>query len=131
MSHLAPEEGAAPACIGSTSPFANLHDMSGSVEEFTDECILWPCHCPSDIAELNCLIRGGGFSSIASELTCGSYASFSTIQAEPTVGFRCCKDLPWSGRYLGSTAARLRLPALTPLDMIAHPPRRRIAQPRP
>lgn len=71
---------------GSTAPWESIHDMSGSVSEWTD-------HCQGD-APVGCLTRGGGFLDDRPEwLTCSDMALIQFRETHANIGFRFCKDL--------------------------------------
>ena len=73
-------------CRGEGAPYNGLLGMSGSVDEWTDECRM-------DGAAYTCLTRGGNFASIADYLGCDFGGGGGIPLANPTTGFRCCKDL--------------------------------------
>jgi len=73
-------------CRGSRAPFDTISDMSGSVWEMTDECLVWN-------GQVECAARGGGRSTV-DKLSCRSWSVQSTAQSMDGLGFRCCKDLP-------------------------------------
>ncbi len=64
--------------------------MSGSVSEFTDECMIDPT-TPGDTTI--CATRGGGVYGEAAQLSCKYYATGSVSQYTDSIGFRCCNDL--------------------------------------
>jgi formylglycine-generating enzyme required for sulfatase activity len=72
------EVGAWPGCKGSAPPFSGVFDMSGSVVEFTDECMWWG-------NQFGCSIRGGSFGGRESDLTC---AAGGALRADVPGGVR-------------------------------------------
>jgi formylglycine-generating enzyme required for sulfatase activity len=78
--------GTSPECRGTAAPYSSILDLSGSVMEFTDECV-------SSYGYV-CAVRGGGKTSPESKLRCASYGTVNLGQTFDSMGFRCCKDLP-------------------------------------
>lgn len=78
--------GTSPACRGTSPPYSSILDLSGSVEELTDEC--------AQGIDYLCATRGGGKVSPAQELTCALTGGVMVGQHSEDMGFRCCKDLP-------------------------------------
>ncbi len=84
--------GAWPRCKGTTAPYSQLLDMSGSVEEFTDECLVFTDY--SGYSSFLCAVRGGYFLLPPDRLTCPEQGVVYTLDSRSYRGFRCCKDLP-------------------------------------
>jgi formylglycine-generating enzyme required for sulfatase activity len=86
--------GARPGCHGAQQPWSSLRDLSGSVAEMTDECVLWTDPAKSDDKPtLTCAQRGGSVVQEKSWLGCALAGTTSPYTAYPDLGFRCCKDL--------------------------------------
>jgi hypothetical protein len=68
--------GTATSCVGG---FPGLFDLSGNVAEWEDSCDAQGCQ-----------VRGGGFGSMETELTCSATRSESATAAMADVGVRCC-----------------------------------------
>jgi sulfatase modifying factor 1 len=72
-------------CHGTTAPWDAIHDMSGSVAEWTDRCQ------PNGSG---CLTRGGSYLDDTPErLACAELTFVYYRMFHPDLGFRCCKDL--------------------------------------
>jgi formylglycine-generating enzyme required for sulfatase activity len=78
-------------CHGTADPYSGLRDLSGSVMEFTDECMV-DTTTPGQV--LICGARGGGFLDLAGGLDCNLHAAYAQQSYGEDKGFRCCKDLP-------------------------------------
>lgn len=74
-------------CRGGAAPYSNIADLSGSVDEFTDECLVHP-----ESGTL-CAIRGGNLATDSAGLTCANYGAVTRGREEEILGVRCCKDL--------------------------------------
>jgi sulfatase modifying factor 1 len=77
------------ACHGSMAPWDSIHDMSGSVAEWTD-------HCSGDASVgIGCLARGGGMlDNSPDSLACSNELGLTFYRSTRSdTGFRCCKDL--------------------------------------
>jgi formylglycine-generating enzyme required for sulfatase activity len=72
-----------PDCRG---PFGNLHNLSGNVFEWTNECEL------GNGADDLCRRRGGSFFSAEELLRCDAGSSRSRDYVDHYTGFRCCHD---------------------------------------
>ena len=81
--------GASPGCRGSTEPYSSIVDLSGSVQEFTDECML---DTTGPLTIEVCIARGGSRWTSSDLMGCRPYASVSRDRSEESFGFRCCKD---------------------------------------
>jgi formylglycine-generating enzyme required for sulfatase activity len=81
--------GSYPQCRGSSAPWNGVIDMSGSVAEFTDECVT--IQTPNG-PQPSCVVRSGSYRHTGESLTCAYYGTATT--ASENYGFRCCKDLP-------------------------------------
>jgi hypothetical protein len=78
--------GSATACVGG---YAGLHDMSGNLQEWEDNCVTMPGQQPS--TQDFCKARGGSFSDTASGTTCGAQSQSKRRSASDAfTGFRCC-----------------------------------------
>jgi Sulfatase-modifying factor enzyme 1 len=78
--------GAATACVGG---YAGLHDMSGNVMEWEDNCVTMPGQQPS--TQDTCKARGGAYSDNFNATACTSMsASKKRSASDPQTGFRCC-----------------------------------------
>jgi hypothetical protein len=78
--------GAFPFCVGG---FPGLHDMSGNVQEWEDNCSV-----VGTAASLKdtCKMRGGGYADGSSGVTCGAMTvTRKRSQADSATGFRCCR----------------------------------------
>ena len=84
--------GARAGCRGSTAPFSDIRDLSGSVTEMTDECRWWQDSSPAG-GSWQCALRGGGRSP-QEQLSCKDYGPDIREWFDMGTGFRCCKDLP-------------------------------------
>ncbi|MFO0569192.1 MAG: SUMF1/EgtB/PvdO family nonheme iron enzyme [Polyangiaceae bacterium] len=76
-------------CRGSGSAYSSIFDMSGSVFEHTDECLL-DTTSPGPVWV--CAMRGGAYDTFAELMNCKSYATGSRERAQQDIGFRCCAD---------------------------------------
>jgi formylglycine-generating enzyme required for sulfatase activity len=72
-------------------PYSSVYDLSGSVAEFTDECVV---DNTGPGPAMYCAARGGDYGATAPGLRCDFYVPLALYRVEETVGFRCCKDLP-------------------------------------
>ncbi len=78
--------GSATACVGG---YAGLHDMSGNVEEWEDNCITMAGQQPS--TQDQCRPRGGAYNDSQTGTSCGSMSAQKRRSAsDSTTGFRCC-----------------------------------------
>lgn len=84
--------GARAGCRGSTAPFSDIRDLSGSIVELTDECLWWQDSSPAG-GSWKCAGRGGGISP-EDQLSCRWYSPMQRGDYNMGTGFRCCKDLP-------------------------------------
>jgi formylglycine-generating enzyme required for sulfatase activity len=82
--------GSMPACVGTSSPFDAVFDMSGNAWEWEDSC--------SGAAGQNdlCRVRGGGTHASSDIVSCGMDYLAKREATFRTVGIRCC-----SGRKAG------------------------------
>jgi formylglycine-generating enzyme required for sulfatase activity len=70
---------------GCTGGYDGLHDMSGSVWEWTNAC-------DSNAADSFCHAEGGGFDSRPDELACAGTRPWTRTSAATNIGIRCCQD---------------------------------------
>ena len=77
------------ACVGTAGPFASLVDLSGSVQEWTDECT-W--HATAEGGGWLCAVRGGDYLSDAAGLACRLTNRRNIGAASAHFGFRCCSE---------------------------------------
>jgi hypothetical protein len=77
--------GSAVGCVGG---FPGLHDMSGNVQEWEDNCSTMAGQQPS--LSDNCRVRGGGFNDTQLAVTCASGSTRKRNQGDSATGFRCC-----------------------------------------
>lgn len=77
--------GSLASCVGGVS---GLHDMSGNVFEWENNC-LFDTGTP---ANSTCSYRGGGYASSQDALACTEASSIVIGTSLPTIGFRCCAD---------------------------------------
>lgn len=63
--------------------YPKLFDMSGNVGEWGDAC---------DVDAGKCLVRGGGFTELASQLACSGVDGIPRLTPGVSFGFRCCAD---------------------------------------
>jgi formylglycine-generating enzyme required for sulfatase activity len=79
--------GSASACVGG---YAGLHDMSGNVQEWEDNCVTMVGQQPS--TQDFCRPRGGAYNdNLSSSTACGAIAQSKKRSASDAVtGFRCC-----------------------------------------
>lgn len=69
------------SCIGDISPFDQIHDMSGGVNEWLDECL-----------DLKCVEASGAIAD-SNALRCDALGVRGITSQFGDLGFRCCKDL--------------------------------------
>jgi len=75
-------------CVGAVDPFSQVHDLSGSVWELTNEC---GDTGASGVSK--CTVRGGYYAGGVDDLSCRSYgAAYRMGPRRQTIGFRCCGD---------------------------------------
>jgi len=79
--------GTIASCVTSQPGFAGVHDLSGNVWEWEDNC---------NASLASCRIRGGSFANTSDTgaLTCGSGTYTVNVRewTAATVGFRCCSE---------------------------------------
>jgi formylglycine-generating enzyme required for sulfatase activity len=80
---LAPAGGIA-SCVGNTSPYDQVYDMSGNAWEWEDSC------AGSAGAPDLCRVRGGGQHSSSAEVSCSMDYLAKREATFRTVGVRCC-----------------------------------------
>ncbi|MBI5534985.1 MAG: SUMF1/EgtB/PvdO family nonheme iron enzyme [Deltaproteobacteria bacterium] len=85
----AQDVGSFPQCKGTGSPYSSIFDMSGSVEEWTDECE-WTKTPNGEY--LRCASRGGDYLALPQQVACTSHAGSGTGMTDALIGFRCCKE---------------------------------------
>jgi sulfatase modifying factor 1 len=77
------------ACHGTTWPFDQILNMSGSVYEWDDSCV-------PDGFTVDCRIRGGSYldnpKNAADVLKCGRAAAGQVMDTSAGTGIRCCAD---------------------------------------
>jgi formylglycine-generating enzyme required for sulfatase activity len=81
--HGTQDVGSLPTCQGGA---AGLFDMSGNVDEWTDECTAYSGPPESQ----NCIRRGGAYWASPSGLMCGAKFVDLRGRLDPGLGFRCC-----------------------------------------
>jgi sulfatase modifying factor 1 len=74
-------------CVSPVSPYAEVHDLSGNVREWTNEC-----ETNTQGKFDKCMTRGGSFmlGFDASMTRCDTYQTSERISVAYDVGFRCC-----------------------------------------
>jgi formylglycine-generating enzyme required for sulfatase activity len=78
--------GSATACVGG---YAGLHDMSGNIQEWEDNCVTMPGQLPS--TQDVCRARGGAYNDGSAATTCGAMSQSRRRSAsDAATGFRCC-----------------------------------------
>jgi len=81
--------GALATCVGG---FPGLHDMSGNLQEWEDNCILNGAPGSPPSLQDRCRTRGGGYNDGATAVTCASMLSTRRRnQTDSATGFRCCR----------------------------------------
>jgi formylglycine-generating enzyme required for sulfatase activity len=76
-------------CHGSEPPFAQIHDLSGSVGEWQNLCR----ETSGAQGAVGCLMAGGSQVEDEARQACTKSVGFTYLQAKnPYVGFRCCAD---------------------------------------
>ncbi len=88
---LPTDVGAWPDCKGAEPPYSSVFNMSGFVQEFTDECLLYS---NNGYTSFLCAARGGAvYLSDLDQMTCAYYGGAGVQQHMSSTGIRCCKDL--------------------------------------
>lgn len=77
------------ACVGKAGGNASIVDLSGSVEEWTDECT-W--YATSEGGGWLCALRGGDYLSDADGLACKLTSRRNIGATSAHFGFRCCSE---------------------------------------